>query len=62
MDISSGVIVWDVSLIRNVTSRCNMWDWGGFSYIYSMAIVGSRSPIPDGFWVVWEGPPIAATH
>ena len=34
-----------------------MWDRGDFQYIYSMAIVSSRLPIPDGFWVVWEGPP-----
>ena len=39
-----------------------MWDWGGFSYVYSMAIVSSPSPIPDGFWVMWEGPPITHTH
>ena len=21
-----------------------------------------EGPIPDGFWVMWEGPPIAHTH
>ena len=25
-------------------------------------LYASRLPIPDGFWVVWEGPPIAHTH
>ena len=25
-------------------------------------LYASRLPIPDGFWVVWEGPPITHTH
>ena len=25
-------------------------------------VYASRLPIPNGFWVVWEGPPIIVTH
>ena len=38
----------------------------GIFEISEMVIQGqlyaSRLPIPYGFWVVWEGPPIAHTH
>ena len=42
--------------------RISVFDRSPVAHDLILPNVCARGHIPDGFWVVWEGPPIAHTH
>ena len=64
-----GFTVWDVHTYEN-DFRITVWDVHTYGNDWFRCLARSHTapawvlggPIPDDFWVVWEGHPIAHTH
>ena len=72
-NVQRGLTVWDVLMTGNdfsciilffsTTVRISVFECSPVAHdliLPSVCVPGGH--IPDGFWVVWEGPPIAVTH